>query len=122
MCIINMISTGLNDLNVNYINSDIFDVNEKLAANVIDILNLMNNNFYDLSENIFDLSENIFDLSENIIDLSQNIIYKIFDLSGNIIDKIFHLSGNINYNINDVFGNYNDLKIKLQIYQVMLLK
>ena len=48
-----MSSTGLTDFNANYINSDIIDVNEKLTVNNIDILNLINNNFYDLSENIF---------------------------------------------------------------------
>ena len=52
-----MSSTGLIDFNANYINSDIIDVNEKLTVNNIDILNLINNNFDDLSENIIDLSD-----------------------------------------------------------------
>ena len=61
MYFINMSSTGLIDVNANYINSDIIDVNEKLTVNNINILELINNNFHDLSENIFDLSENIID-------------------------------------------------------------
>ena len=124
MYFINMSSTGLIDVNANYINSDIIDVNEKLTVNNINILELINNNFHDLSENIFDLSENIIDLinnnfndlSENIFDLSGNIINNInnlleifFDLSGNIIDNIFDLSGNINNNINDISENIIDV-------------
>jgi hypothetical protein len=50
-----MSSTGLIDLNANYINSYIIDVNEKLTENNIDIVNLINNNFNSLSENIYDL-------------------------------------------------------------------
>ena len=45
-----MSSTGLTDFNANYINSDIIDVNEKLTVNNIDIIDLINNNFNDLSE------------------------------------------------------------------------
>ena len=109
MYFINMNSTGLIDVNANYINSDIIDVNEKLTVNNINILELINNNFHDLSENIFDLSENIIDLiNNNFNDLSENI----FDLSGNIINNInnlleifFDLSGNII----DVSGNLNNL-------------
>ena len=44
MYFINMSSTGLIDVNANYINSDIIDVNEKLTVNNIDILDLINNN------------------------------------------------------------------------------
>jgi hypothetical protein len=40
-----MSSTGLIDVNANYINSDIIDVNEKLTVNNINILELINNNF-----------------------------------------------------------------------------
>ena len=39
-----MSSTGLIDVNTNYINSDIIDVNEKLTVNNIDIIDLINNN------------------------------------------------------------------------------
>jgi len=75
MYFINMSSTGLIDVNANYINSDIIDVNEKLTVNNINILELINNNFHDLSENIFDLSENIIDLiNNNFNDLSENIL------------------------------------------------
>ena len=74
-----MSSTGLTDFNANYINSDIIDVNQKLTVNNIDIIELINNNFYDLSGNIQDLSEN---LINKITDLSQNI----YDL-----DKVNHL-------------------------------
>ena len=69
-----MSSTGLIDFNANYINSDIIDVNEKLTVNNINILELVNKKFNDLSENIFDLSENIFDLSGNIINNINNLL------------------------------------------------
>ncbi len=49
-----MSSTGLIDLNANYINSYVIDVHEKLTVNNIDIVNLINNNFNSLSENICD--------------------------------------------------------------------
>ncbi len=69
-----MSSTGLIDVNANYINSDIIDVNEKLTVNNIDIIDLINNNFNDLSGNIQDLSENVInkinDLSLNLIECS----------------------------------------------------
>jgi hypothetical protein len=44
-----MSSTGLIDFNANYINSDIIDVNQKLTVNNIDIIDLINDNFNDLS-------------------------------------------------------------------------
>jgi hypothetical protein len=75
-----MSSTGLIDFNANYINSDIIDVNKKLTVNNIDILDLINNNFKDLSENIIDLSGNIID---KINDLSENIINNINDMLEN---------------------------------------
>jgi hypothetical protein len=65
MYFINMSSTGLIGLNANYNYSDIIDVNQKWTVNDIDMVNLINNKFNDLSENLFDLSE--------------NIIYSIFD-------------------------------------------
>ncbi len=54
------------------INSDIIDVNEKLTANNIDIIDLIN---YNLNEmNMLNDSENtVIDLSENLNDLSENI-------------------------------------------------
>ena len=36
-----MSSTGLNDFNANYINSDIIDVNEKLTVNIINLIILI---------------------------------------------------------------------------------
>ena len=42
-----MSSTGLIDVNANYINSDIIDVNEKLTVNNIDTIDLINNHFND---------------------------------------------------------------------------
>ena len=53
------------------------------------IIDLINNNFNDLSENIFDLSGNIINNINNLLEI-------LFDLSGNIINNIFDLSGNIN--------------------------
>jgi hypothetical protein len=41
MYFINMSSTGLIDVNANYINSDIIDVNEKLTVNNINISELI---------------------------------------------------------------------------------
>ncbi len=52
-----MSSTGLIDVNANYINSEIIDVNEKSTVNNIDIIDFINNNFNDLSENIQGLSK-----------------------------------------------------------------
>ena len=46
-----MSSTGLIDINANYLNSDIIDVNQKLTVNNIDILDLINNNINDISGN-----------------------------------------------------------------------
>ncbi len=50
----NMSSTRLID--ANFINSDIIDVNQKLSLSNIDIVDLININFNDLSGNIYDLS------------------------------------------------------------------
>jgi len=101
-----MSSTGLIDFNANYINSDIIDVNEKLTVNNIDILNLINNNFDDLSENIIDLSENVYD---KIFDLSGNIFNSISNLSGNIFNSIFDLSQNLINEMDDLMNILNDL-------------
>ena len=52
-----MSSTGLNDSNSNFVNSDIIYVNEKLTVHSTDSVYLTNNNFKDLSEYTYDLSE-----------------------------------------------------------------
>ncbi len=52
-------STGLIDVNANYVNSDIIDVNQKLTVNHIDIVDWINNFFNDLSWNIKNLSINV---------------------------------------------------------------
>jgi len=58
LCIYNnMSSTGLNDSNSNFVNSDIIYVNEKLTVHSTDSVYLTNNNFKDLSEYTYDLSE-----------------------------------------------------------------
>ena len=54
-----MSSTGLRDFYGNYINNDIVEINQKLTVNKIDVIDLINNNFYDLSGNIQDLSGNL---------------------------------------------------------------
>jgi hypothetical protein len=52
-----MSSTGLNDSNSNFVNSDIIYVNEKLTVHSTDSVYLTNNNFKDLSEYTYDLSK-----------------------------------------------------------------
>ena len=52
-----MSSTGLNDFDSNFINSDIIYVNKKLTVHSTDSVYLTNNNFKDLSEYTYDLSE-----------------------------------------------------------------
>ncbi len=103
-----MSSTGLIDVNANYINSDIIDVNEKLTVNNIDILDLINNNFNDLSGNIQDLSGNVIN---KINDLSLNLINKINDLSQNLYD-LDNTVIDLSENLYDVSENVADVKSK----------
>jgi len=103
-----MSSTGLIDVNANYINSDIIDVNEKLTVNNIDIIDLINNNFNDLSGNIQDLSENVIN---KINDLSLNLINKINDLSQNIYD-LDNTVIDLSENLYDLSENVADVKSK----------
>ena len=72
LCIYNnMSSTGLNDSNSNFINSEIIFVNKKLTIHSTDSVYLTNNNFKDLSECIYMIHQkkikNIYDILENII-------------------------------------------------------
>jgi hypothetical protein len=103
-----MSSTGLIDVNANYINSDIIDVNEKLTVNNIDIIDLINNNFNDLSGNIQDLSENVIN---KINDLSLNLINKITDLSQNLYD-LDNTVIDLSENLYDLSENVADVKSK----------
>ena len=56
-----MSSTGLNDFNANYNNSEIFKlcVDQRLTAYNVDSVNSTNDNIKDLSEYTYDLSENM---------------------------------------------------------------
>ena len=90
-----MSSTGLIDINANYFNSDIIDVNQKLTVNKIDILDLINNNSNDISGNLNDISGNLNDLWDKVIDLSDNVtqIKLSNDLQGSAITELETLTG-----------------------------
>ena len=90
-----MCSTGLIDINANYLNSDIIDVNQKLTVNNIDILDLINNNVNDISGNINDISGNLNDLWDKVIDLSDNVtqIKITNELQGSAITELQTLTG-----------------------------
>jgi hypothetical protein len=81
-----------------------------LTVNNIDIVNLINNIFNDLSEYIYDLPENVMN---SIFDLPENIINKIFVLSENMINIIFDLPGNIKIDIFDLSENADDISQNL---------
>ena len=112
-----MSSTGLIDVNGNYVNSDIIDVNEKLTVNNIDIIDLINNNFNDLSGNIQDLSENLINKRN---DLSQNMINEIDDLM-NILNDLENTVIDLSENLYDLSGNVKEIKDKNDAQGVTIL-
>ncbi len=99
-----MSSTGLIGFNAHYINSDILDVNKKLSVNSIDILDLINNNFNNISGNGNDISGNVNNQINDISgilkdlwdkDLSDNVteIKMSNDLQGSTITELETLTG-----------------------------